>query len=293
MVRGGSSPLGRTGKAPRGGAFCWSETVCASVRWSPPQHRRRPGWAHDSACAWTAAWLTLRGRTYLGPREILDDPEWSAELAWLDRHSFKRSWHRPDLVGYLADTAIAIEVELAPKSRRRLDAILQRHLGWIVPGRRTPSSTSAATRTDGGASRRPANGSGFIVRTDASESNYSTQSRSRPSPATSRGEPITRRRHELRRAPRQRTASNALPPVRLSRDTRSRSGGRTARGSTAACREAQRRPPHGAEGTDRARDQPSQWKAGWGPYLGRRVLADIETTTSHTRARPAAGSSAR
>jgi hypothetical protein len=67
--------------------------------------------------AWTAAWLTVRRRTYLGPREILDDPEWSAELAWLDRHSFKHSWHRPDLVGFLADRAIAIEVELAPKSK--------------------------------------------------------------------------------------------------------------------------------------------------------------------------------
>jgi len=93
-------------------------------------------WTHDSACAWTAAWLTVRGRTYLGPVEILDDPEWSAQLHWLDCHSFKRSWHRPDLVGFLSDTAIAIEVELAPKSKRRLDAILQLHLSWIV-GRKT------------------------------------------------------------------------------------------------------------------------------------------------------------
>ena len=67
--------------------------------------------------------------------EILDDPEWSAELAWLDRHSFKHSWHRPDLVGFLSDRAIAIEVELAPKSKPRLDAILQLHQGWIVSRR--------------------------------------------------------------------------------------------------------------------------------------------------------------
>ena len=92
-------------------------------------------WAHNSACAWTAAWLTLRERAYLGPREILDDPEWSGQLDWLDRHSFKHSWHRPDLVGFLSDTAIAIEVELAPKSKRRLDAILQLHQGWIVSRR--------------------------------------------------------------------------------------------------------------------------------------------------------------
>ena len=87
---------------------------------------------HDTRCAWTAAWLTLRGRTYLGPREILDHPEWSGQLAWLDRHGFKRCWHRPDLVGFLSDRAITIEVELAPKPKPRLDAILLRHLGWIV-----------------------------------------------------------------------------------------------------------------------------------------------------------------
>ena len=28
-------------------------------------------WAHDVACAWTAAWLTVRGRAFLGPRELL------------------------------------------------------------------------------------------------------------------------------------------------------------------------------------------------------------------------------
>lgn len=89
-------------------------------------------WAHDSACAWTAAWLTIRGRSYLGPREILDDPVWSGQLNWLDRHSSKRSGHRPDLVGFLSGMAIAIEVELAPKSKPRLNAILQLHLGWIA-----------------------------------------------------------------------------------------------------------------------------------------------------------------
>jgi hypothetical protein len=79
-----------------------------------------------------AAWLNLRGRTYLGPREILDDPKWSGKLDWLDRHGLKRSGHRPDLVGFLSDKAIAFEVELAPKSKARLNAILQLHLGWIV-----------------------------------------------------------------------------------------------------------------------------------------------------------------
>ena len=89
-------------------------------------------WAHDSGCAWTAAWLTVHGRTYLGPRELLDDSEWSGQLNWLDRHSFKRSGHRPDLVGIMGDRQIPIEVELAPKSKPRLDAILKLHLAWIT-----------------------------------------------------------------------------------------------------------------------------------------------------------------
>ena len=89
-------------------------------------------WAHDSGCAWTAAWLAVRGRTFLGPRELLVDPEWSGPLSWFDRHSFKRSGHRPDLVGLLPNVRIAIEVELAPKSKPRLDAILNLHLGWII-----------------------------------------------------------------------------------------------------------------------------------------------------------------
>ena len=92
----------------------------------------RTWWAHDSGCAWTAAWLTVRGRRYVGPRELLDDPEWSGQLTWLDRHSFKRSAHRPDLVGFMGDRRVPIEVELAPKSKSRLDAILKLHLAWVA-----------------------------------------------------------------------------------------------------------------------------------------------------------------
>lgn len=77
-------------------------------------------WAHDSARAWTARWGTVRGRRYLGPRELLDDPEWSGRLQWTDRHSAKRSGHRPDLVAFLSDQAIPIEVELANKSKDRV-----------------------------------------------------------------------------------------------------------------------------------------------------------------------------
>jgi hypothetical protein len=89
-------------------------------------------WAHDSACAWTAAWATVRGRKYLGPREVLSAQEWAGKLYWVDRHSSKRSGHRPDLVAFLSDQAIPIEVELANKSKTRLDAILKLHLRWII-----------------------------------------------------------------------------------------------------------------------------------------------------------------
>jgi hypothetical protein len=91
-------------------------------------------WAHDSACAWTAAWLTVRGRMFLGQREVLSRPEWSGQLHWQDRNSFKRSGHRPDLVASRDSSRFAIEVELAGKSRPRLDAILKLHNDWIRGG---------------------------------------------------------------------------------------------------------------------------------------------------------------
>ena len=39
--------------------------------------------------------------------------------------------HRPDFVGLVGDDRIAVEVELAPKSKRRLDAILRLHRDWL------------------------------------------------------------------------------------------------------------------------------------------------------------------
>ena len=92
-------------------------------------------WAHDSACAWTAAWLTVRGRRFLGAREILDDPSWSGRLEWLERSGYKRSSHRPELIGFAPTGGrVAIEVELASKSKARLDTILMLHRSWIASG---------------------------------------------------------------------------------------------------------------------------------------------------------------
>jgi hypothetical protein len=102
----------------------------------PPASTPAPTWwAHNSACAWVAAWYTLRGRSFLGPRELLNSREWFGPLGWMDRDSFKQSGHRPDLVGSGPAGTVAFEVELAPKSKPRLDAILSLHQDWLVAGR--------------------------------------------------------------------------------------------------------------------------------------------------------------
>jgi hypothetical protein len=73
-------------------------------------------WAHDIACAWTAAWLTVRGREYLGPQELISSTEWAHPLHWQDRSGVKRSGHRPDRVGFLpSGKRVAVEVELVAK----------------------------------------------------------------------------------------------------------------------------------------------------------------------------------
>ena len=49
---------------------------------------RRPAavtWPHCEACAWTAAWLTARGRGMVGPRELLARTDWRGELRWRER----------------------------------------------------------------------------------------------------------------------------------------------------------------------------------------------------------------
>lgn len=94
-------------------------------------------WAHDSACAWTAAWMTVRGRNYLGPRELLVDTEYSGRLDLLHRISGRPLGHRPDFVGLNNGNRIAIEVELAAKTKSRLDSILRMHRDWITAGKTT------------------------------------------------------------------------------------------------------------------------------------------------------------
>jgi hypothetical protein len=83
-------------------------------------------WAHHCACAWTAAYLDLREREYLGDRELIQDPGWSAQIAWTDGKGAHQAGHRPDIVAWTAaGGTIPIEVELAQKSAARLKGILR------------------------------------------------------------------------------------------------------------------------------------------------------------------------
>ena len=93
-------------------------------------------WPHCEACAWTATWLTARGRGMIGPREMLVRPDWRGELRWRERGELRRRGHRPDLAGRLPDgQVLPIEVELSAKSSARLKAVLALHVEWISAGK--------------------------------------------------------------------------------------------------------------------------------------------------------------
>jgi len=92
-------------------------------------------WAHLQACAWTAAWLTARGRDIQGSREVIADPSWTGKLRWRDRKGHHVAGHRPDLAWLVDGQRVAIEVELARKSTRRLEAIIALHAKWRSTGR--------------------------------------------------------------------------------------------------------------------------------------------------------------
>lgn len=93
-------------------------------------------WAHHVACAWTAAWLTVRGRALQGPAEVDVDESWRGELSWRDARGPHQVGHRPDLA-WLPDGGgrVAVEVELARKTTPRLEAVLDVHAAWRIAGR--------------------------------------------------------------------------------------------------------------------------------------------------------------
>jgi hypothetical protein len=92
-------------------------------------------WPHCDASAWTATWLTARGRELLGPREMPLRPEWHGQLHWRERGETRRRGHRPDLATRLWDGALLpIEVELTEKSPARLKAVFALHVEWLMSG---------------------------------------------------------------------------------------------------------------------------------------------------------------
>ena len=101
----------------------WSEPAAAS-------------WGHLRACAWTAAWLSARGRVMVGSRELLLDDGWRREVEWLEHSGLRRRGHRPDLLAGMPGAGLLpIEVELARKSTPRLRSILALHATWIAAGK--------------------------------------------------------------------------------------------------------------------------------------------------------------
>jgi hypothetical protein len=112
---------------PRGVRECGLDAVAPRCAPAPST------WAHWSACAWTAAWLTSRGREVVGSRELQLDDAWREEVEWLERDGLRRRGHHPDLAGALVPNGrwLPIEVELAHKSTNRLRSILGLHASWI------------------------------------------------------------------------------------------------------------------------------------------------------------------
>ncbi len=108
-------------------------------------------WAHDCACAWTAAWLSVRQRDWRGPREVLADPRLKGQLEWPTGTGWRRSGHRPDLAAVMPTGIVAIEVELQRKADKRLRAILSLYREWLTD--RRIAGLIYVCRDDAGAER--------------------------------------------------------------------------------------------------------------------------------------------
>lgn len=103
---------------------------------TPPTTPEPTSWAHDCACAWTAAWLTVRqADEWLGPREVLRDPDLTGQIQWQTQTVRKQCAHRPDLALTIPAGRVVVEVELQRKATKRLDAVLEMYCQWFA-GRR-------------------------------------------------------------------------------------------------------------------------------------------------------------
>jgi hypothetical protein len=125
MLRGDGSLLVATRRGVRMTGLAVSAPAAPKPTW----------WAHDCACAWTAAWLTVRGATeWQGPREVLADPRLKRSVYWSSTGGPRRAGHRPDLTVRAGAGLIPVEVELERKSVARMHAILTMYRGWIADG---------------------------------------------------------------------------------------------------------------------------------------------------------------
>lgn len=81
--------------------------------------------AHIVASAWTAAWLDVYGRQWIGPRAIGRDTGWSGRVRYADATGIREVSHAPDLGLLTSDEKrVAVEVELQRKPAARLRGIL-------------------------------------------------------------------------------------------------------------------------------------------------------------------------
>jgi hypothetical protein len=72
----------------------------------------------------------------LAPRELLVDEHWVGQLQLSEHDETRRRRHRPDFIATAANgDTMAAEIELTPKSRPRLRAVLGMYLGWLGAGR--------------------------------------------------------------------------------------------------------------------------------------------------------------
>ncbi|MHB8657697.1 MAG: hypothetical protein ACYC91_07035 [Solirubrobacteraceae bacterium] len=122
MTRGNGSLLVATDRGIRVGDLELSAAPRPTPTW----------WAHDCACAWTAAWLTVRRADWRGPREVLADPRLVGKLEWQTGAGWRRATHRPDLVLSIPNGGVVVEVELRRKSSRRLAAVLSLYRSWLA-----------------------------------------------------------------------------------------------------------------------------------------------------------------
>ena len=125
MTRGNGSLLLATDRGIRVAELALSAAPRPAPTW----------WAHDCACAWTAAWLTVRDADWRGPREVLADPDLTGKLEWQTGTGWRRATHRPDLTLAIPGGLVVVEVELQRKASKRLAAVLTMYRSWLGESR--------------------------------------------------------------------------------------------------------------------------------------------------------------